>query len=195
MLASWDLCLQFISFTDKEENQFHFILFPKKIAKSLGIWGGLFNYDYYRNELKNQIIHLKTISGDSVWMMVRFGGKWLFSVFMSQGDQICLLLGTPYVAALLVLWEDQRSFIMFEVPRHPQMMAVWVASPWGTSTWLWIGKCMAAHPSAFIQPGLPAGEAGNEVRKGASDPAGASAAFLRQRSGGVDLAAWRTPCS
>ena len=59
----------------KKENQFHFILFPKKIAKSLGIWGGLFNYDYYRNELKNQIIHLKTISGDSVWMMVRFGGK------------------------------------------------------------------------------------------------------------------------
>lgn len=49
-------------------------------------------------------------------------------------------------------------------------------------------KSMAAHPSAFIQPGLPVGEAGNEVRKGACDPAGASAASPRQMSSGVDLA-------
>ena len=70
-----------------------------------------------------------------------------------------------------------------------------MVSPCGTGTWLWIGSCMAAHPSAFIQPGLPAGEAGNEVRKGSSDPAGASAASPRQMSSEVDLAAWRTPCT
>lgn len=40
MLTFWDLCLQFISFADKEENQFHFILFLQEIAKSVRIGGG-----------------------------------------------------------------------------------------------------------------------------------------------------------